>query len=53
VITRAVVAAEAGETVTVLIDDGPGARIATTEVDRAFDLTDQCLTDQWWCEEAP
>ncbi len=29
VIAHAVVAAEAGKTVTVLIDDGPGARIAT------------------------
>lgn len=34
VIAHAVVAAEAGETVTVLIDDGPGARIATAEISR-------------------
>lgn len=34
VIAHAVVAAEAGETVTVLIDDGPGARIATSEINR-------------------
>jgi hypothetical protein len=34
VIAHAVVAAEAGETVTVLIDDGPGARIATSEISR-------------------
>jgi hypothetical protein len=34
VIAHAVVAAEAGETVTVLIDDGPGTRIATSEINR-------------------
>lgn len=34
VIAHAVVASEAGETVTVLIDDGPGTRIATAEVGR-------------------
>ncbi|HET8661438.1 MAG TPA: hypothetical protein VFM55_20875 [Micromonosporaceae bacterium] len=34
VIAHAVVAAEAGETVTVLIDDGLGARIATSEISR-------------------
>ena len=34
VIAHAVVAAETGETVTVLIDDGPGARIATSEISR-------------------
>ncbi|MEZ0112311.1 hypothetical protein ABH920_006330 [Catenulispora sp. EB89] len=34
VIAHAVVAAEAGETVTVLIDDGEGARTATRECDR-------------------
>jgi hypothetical protein len=34
VIAHAVVAAEAGEAVTVLIDDGPGARIATSEISR-------------------
>lgn len=34
VIAHAVVAAETGETVTVLIDDGPGTRIATTEINR-------------------
>jgi hypothetical protein len=34
VIAHAVVAAEAGETVTVLIDDGPGARTATAEISR-------------------
>lgn len=34
VIAHAVVAAEAGEMVTVLIDDGPGARIATSEISR-------------------
>ncbi|HZN20469.1 MAG TPA: hypothetical protein VFB84_20100 [Micromonosporaceae bacterium] len=34
VIAHAVVAAEAGGTVTVLIDDGPGARIATSEISR-------------------
>jgi hypothetical protein len=34
VIAHAVVAAEAGESVIVLIDDGPGARIATSEIDR-------------------
>ncbi len=34
VIAHAVVAAETGETVTVLIDDGPGARIATAEINR-------------------
>lgn len=34
VIAHAVVAAEAGETVTVLIDDGPGARTATSEINR-------------------
>ena len=34
VIAHAVVAAESGGTVTVLIDDGPGARVATAEVRR-------------------
>lgn len=34
VIAHAVVAAESGETVTVLIDDGPGARTATLENNR-------------------
>ena len=34
VIAHAVVAAEAGETMTVLIDDGPGTRIATSEISR-------------------
>jgi hypothetical protein len=34
VIAHAVVAAEAGETVTVLIDDGPGARTAASEIRR-------------------
>ena len=34
VIAHAVVVAEAGETVTVLIDDGPGTRIATVEIRR-------------------
>jgi hypothetical protein len=34
VIAHAVVAAESGQTVTVLIDDGPGARIATLEISR-------------------
>lgn len=34
VIAHAVVAAESGETVTVLIDEGHGARIATTEINR-------------------
>jgi hypothetical protein len=34
VIAHAVVAAESGETVTVLIDDGSGAQIATSEINR-------------------
>lgn len=34
VIAHAVVAAEAGETVTILIDDGQGARTATAEISR-------------------
>jgi hypothetical protein len=34
VIAHAVVAAESGETVTVLIDDGPGTRTATSEINR-------------------
>lgn len=34
VIAHAVVAAEAGENVTVLIDDGAGAKIATLEIAR-------------------
>jgi hypothetical protein len=34
VIAHAVVAAEAGVTVTVLIDDGQGARTATSEIGR-------------------
>ena len=34
VIAHAVVAAESGEPVTVLIDDGPGAAIATSEIQR-------------------
>jgi hypothetical protein len=41
VIAHAVVAAEAGETVTVLIDDGSGARIATTEMSRLHRLRSQ------------
>jgi hypothetical protein len=34
VIAHAVVAAESGQSVTILIDDGPGARIATSEISR-------------------
>lgn len=34
VIAHAVIAAEAGDTVTILIDDGPGTRIATAEIAR-------------------
>lgn len=34
VIAHAVVTAEAGDDVTVLIDDGPGARLATSEINR-------------------
>ncbi|MGH3245256.1 MAG: hypothetical protein ACRDOI_03470 [Trebonia sp.] len=34
VIAHAVVAAESGQSVTVLMDDGPGAKIATLEVNR-------------------
>lgn len=34
VIAHAVVAAEAGQTVTILIDDGPGAHTATAEISR-------------------
>ncbi|MBP2334014.1 hypothetical protein JOF41_000192 [Saccharothrix coeruleofusca] len=34
VIAHAVVAAESGDKVTVLIDDGAGARIATSEISR-------------------
>lgn len=34
VIAHAVVAAESGENVTILIDDGPGARLATSEIER-------------------
>lgn len=34
VLAHAVVAAESGETVTVLIDEGRGAHIATTEINR-------------------
>jgi hypothetical protein len=34
VIAHAVVAAESGQVVTILIDDGPGARIATSEINR-------------------
>jgi hypothetical protein len=34
VIAHAVVAAEAGEIVTILIDDGPGARLAASEIRR-------------------
>lgn len=34
VIAHAVVAAEAGEAITVLIDDGPGVRFATSEIRR-------------------
>jgi hypothetical protein len=34
VIAHAVVAAEAGQAVTILMDDGPGARIATFEISR-------------------
>jgi hypothetical protein len=41
VIAHAVLAAEAGETVTVLIDDRSGARIATSEMSRL-----QCLRSQ-------
>jgi hypothetical protein len=38
VIAHAVVAAETGDTVTVLIDDGPGTRIATAEINRLMRL---------------
>jgi hypothetical protein len=41
VIAHAVVAAEAGATVTVLIDDGSGARIATSEMSRLQRLRSQ------------
>lgn len=41
VIAHAVVAAESGQTVTVLIDDGPGARIATSEINRLRRLQDR------------
>jgi hypothetical protein len=34
VIAHAVVTAETGDDVTVLIDDGPGARVATSEINR-------------------
>jgi hypothetical protein len=34
VIAHAVIAAETGQTVTILIDDGPGAQIATLEISR-------------------
>src|ERR1700722_10506499 len=34
VIAHAVIAAESGQAVTVLIDDGPGAQIATSEINR-------------------
>lgn len=34
VIARAVVAAESGQSVTILMDDGPGATIATSEISR-------------------
>jgi hypothetical protein len=34
VIAHAVVAAESGQPVTILMDDGPGARIATSEISR-------------------
>jgi hypothetical protein len=34
VIAHAVVAAESGQTVTILMDDGPGAQIATSEISR-------------------
>jgi len=38
VIAHAVVAAEAGDSVTILIDDGPGARLAATEIKRLAQL---------------
>jgi hypothetical protein len=41
VIAHAVVAAQAGDTVTVLIDDGSGARIATSEISRLQRLRSQ------------
>jgi hypothetical protein len=34
VIAHAVIAAETGQTVTILIDDGPGAQVATLEISR-------------------
>jgi hypothetical protein len=34
VIAHAVVAAESGQSVTILMDDGPGATIATSEISR-------------------
>jgi hypothetical protein len=40
VVAHAVVAAEAGETVTILIDDGSGARTATAEIARLQRLRD-------------
>jgi len=44
VIAHAVVAAEAGDSVTVLIDDGLGARIATSEMSRLQRLSSQGRT---------
>ena len=38
VIAHAVVAAESGQSVTILIDDGPGAAIATSEINRLLRL---------------
>jgi hypothetical protein len=38
VIAHAVVAAESGQSVTVLIDDGPGATVATSEIRRLHRL---------------
>lgn len=46
VIAHAVVAAEAGKTVTVLIDDGPGARTATAEISRLQRLQSKAAAGQ-------
>jgi hypothetical protein len=43
VVAHAVVAAEAGDTVTVLIDDGQGARLATAEINRLRRIRGQVL----------
>ncbi len=49
VIAHAVVAAESGQSVTILMDDGPGAAIATSEISRLQRLVSSGHPVGWHC----